>query len=181
MIGLRKWLYSLHPYLLTLIASILTAAQIILASLMRGFSSVTVQWIGWITLWSAAFFGVVPIITFRRKGGVPEGKTYIHTTVLVDSGIYAVVRHPQNGTAWLMINLGIMLVTWHWTVAVLGLASMVLAYADTFNADQYCLEKFGEAYQHYMERVPRVNFWVGIIKLGLNLGRGEGSGKIHCK
>jgi protein-S-isoprenylcysteine O-methyltransferase Ste14 len=48
---------------------------------------------------------------------------------------------------------------------VLGLASLVLAYLDTFKADQYCIEKFGDAYRRYMERVPRVNFLAGIIRL----------------
>ena len=45
--------------------------------------------------------GLLPIITFRRKGGVAKGESYIKTTVLVDTGIYAIVRHPQGGTAWL--------------------------------------------------------------------------------
>jgi protein-S-isoprenylcysteine O-methyltransferase Ste14 len=56
---------------------------------------------------------------------------------------------------------------------VLGLASMVLAYADTFKADQYCIEKFGDAYRDYIERVPRVNFVAGIVRLILRRRRGE--------
>ena len=38
---------------------------------------------------------VAPIVMFPRCGGVPIGKTFANTTRLVDSGIYAVVRHPQ--------------------------------------------------------------------------------------
>jgi protein-S-isoprenylcysteine O-methyltransferase Ste14 len=72
--------------------------------------------------------------------------------------------HPQQGTAWLWINLGVMLVAWHWTSAALGLVSMGLVYTDTFKADQECIEKFGDAYRRYMERVPRVNFVVGIAR-----------------
>jgi len=108
---------------------------------------------------------VLPILIFRRKGGVSSGESYVKTTILVDSGLYAIVRHPQNGTAWLLINLGVMLIAWHWTCVVLGLLSMGLAYTDTFKADQYCIEKFGDAYQQYMKRVPRVNFVAGIIRL----------------
>jgi protein-S-isoprenylcysteine O-methyltransferase Ste14 len=48
---------------------------------------------------------------------------------------------------------------------VLGLTSLVLAYLDTFKADQYCIEKFGDAYKRYTERVPRVNFVAGIVRL----------------
>jgi len=59
--------------------------------------------------------------------------------------------------------MGIILIAWHWTSAFLGLASMGLIYADTFKADQYCINKFGDEYKRYMEKVPRVNFVAGII------------------
>ena len=51
--------------------------------------------VGWI-IW---IFGLIlafsPNIVFKRRGGVPEGKSYIHTTKLVNDGIYGVIRHPQ--------------------------------------------------------------------------------------
>ena len=163
--GYRKCLYSLHPYLLSSIASILTIAQIILAFFFHGQDSNALAWIGWICVWAGGIFGTLPILIFRRKGKVPKGKSYINTTALVDSGLYAVVRHPQNGTAWLLINLGIIFIAWHWTSFVTGLLSMVLAYADTFKADQMCIEKFGDAYKEYMKHVPSVNPLVGAIRL----------------
>ncbi len=161
----QKNLYSLHPYLLSSIASVLTVTQILLAFFLQGNSSEALQWVGWICVWTAGIFGVLPIITFRRRGGVPKGESYVKTTVLVDTGIYAIVRHPQNGTAWLLINLGVMLIVCHWTSVVLGIISMCLAYVDTFKSDQYCTEKFGDAYKRYMSRVPRVNFAAGVIRL----------------
>ena len=165
MIPLTKFFYNLHPYILSSIASVLTVAQIALAFFLYNHDSEALQWVGWICLWTAGIFGILPIITFRRKGGVPEGESYTKTTVLVDTGIYAIVRHPQNGTAWLLINLGVLLIARHWTSFFLGLSSMVLVYADTYKADQYCIEKFGDAYNRYVERVPRVNFAAGIIRL----------------
>ena len=157
--------YGLHPYLLSSIASALTVAQIILAFLLRGPRSEALEWAGWICLWTAGIFGVLPIITLRSKGGVAQGQSYTRTTVLVDSGIYAVGRHPQNGTAWLLINLGLMLIAQHWSSLALGLASLALAYADTFKADRYCVEKFGDPYRRYMQSVPRVNFLLGLLRL----------------
>jgi protein-S-isoprenylcysteine O-methyltransferase Ste14 len=157
--------YSLHPFLLSSIASVLTIAQIVLAFFLYGYGSEALKWAGWICLWASGIFGLLPVITFRKKGGVSKGESYMKTTLLVDTGIYAVVRHPQGGTAWLMINLGVMLIAWHWTSVVLGLVSSGLVYADTFKTDQYCIEKFGEAYRRYIERVPRVNFLAGIIRL----------------
>ena len=161
----EEFLYSLHPYLLSSIASVLTVAQIILAFFFNQPGPEILEWAGWICLWTSAIFGMLPIITFRRKGGVAKGDSYMKTTTLVDTGIYAIVRHPQGSTAWLLINLGVMLIAQHWTSVVLGLVSMVLVYADTFKADQYCIEKFGDEYERYMQKVPRVNFVAGIIQL----------------
>jgi len=160
-----KHFYNLPTRSLAYIASALTIVQIGLAVFLYGRSSEAVEWAGWICIWISAVFGWLPIITFRKKGGVPEGKSYVDTTRLVDSGIYAIVRHPQNGTAWLLINLGVTLITWHWSTLLLGILSMPVVYADTFRADQRLIEKFGDPYRGYINRVPRVNFLLGIIRL----------------
>ena len=98
----------------------------------------------------------------------------MRTTVLVDRGIYALVRHPQGGVAGLLINLGVMLIVRHWLIIVLGAAAMVLTYLDTYSEDRSCVEKFGDEYRRYMQRVPRVNFVAGIIRLLRRGGRDEG-------
>jgi len=162
--SVRKTFFGLNQYLLSSIASVLTLGQIGLAFFFHAQGFEAVKWVGWICVWSSAIFGVLPIFTFRKRGGVAKGESYTKTTLLVDTGIYAVVRHPQGGTAWLMINFGIILITLHWTSVILGLLSMSLVYADTYKADQYLIEKFGEAYRRYIKRVPRVNFITGIIR-----------------
>lgn len=161
---IKKLIYRLNSFVTIFIPSILTIAQVIFAFYLHGPDSDAWELAGWICLWTAGIFGTLPIFIFRKKGQVPKGESYIKTTVLVDSSLYAIVRHPQNGTAWLLINFGLILITRHWTSLVLGLLSMVLVYADTFKEDQRCLEKFGEEYQRYMERVPRVNPLVGVIR-----------------
>jgi len=166
----EEFLYSLHPFLLSSIAGVLTVAQIVLAFFLHWPGPRAIKWGGWICLWTSGIFGMLPVITFRRKGGVPKGESYMKTTVLVDTGIYAIVRHPQGGPAWLLINLGVMLIAQHWSSVILGLVSMVLVYADNFKTDQYCIEKFGDDYKRYMQRVPRVNFLAGIARL-LRRGR----------
>ena len=171
----QEFIYSrLHPFLLSSIAGVLTVAQIVLAFFLHRPGLEALEWVGWICLWTSAIFGWLPIITLRRKGGVAKGESYMKTTALVDTGIYAIVRHPQGSTAWLLINLGVMLIARHWTSVILGLVSTVLTYADTLKADQYCIEKFGGAYKRYMERVPRVNFVAGIIRLVRRRMRGSG-------
>jgi len=161
----QKHFYNLPPFLLSSIASVLTIVQIILSFFLRGSSSAARENAGWICLWISGLFGTLPILTFRRKGGVVKGESYIKTTRLVDTGIYALVRHPQIGTAWLLINFGLILIAWHWTGTLLGLISMSIAYADTFKADKKLIGKFGGGYEEYIQKVPRVNFITGFLRL----------------
>jgi len=95
---------------------------------------------------------------------VAKGKSYIHTTVLVDSGIYAVVRHPQY-LAGILMNLALMLIAQHWLIGIIGVAAMVLNYVDTLRAEQDLIEKFGDDYKRYTQKAPRMNFLLGLIRL----------------
>jgi protein-S-isoprenylcysteine O-methyltransferase Ste14 len=161
----QRFLHRLHPYALCCIWGPLIAIQIILVFVARQPSSESLRRIGYVVWWTSAFFGLLPIFALRRKGGVPKGKSYVHTTTLVETGLYSIVRHPQSGTAGLVMCLGLMLITQHWGSVVLGIPAMILIYVDLLSADQRCIEKFGDAYRRYIERVPRVNFVSGIIRL----------------
>jgi protein-S-isoprenylcysteine O-methyltransferase Ste14 len=156
---------KIPPYSLVASATVLTVMQFVLAFFYHGADSALWEWLGWVCLWSAGIFGVVPILVFRKYGGVKQGNSYICTTRLVTHGIYALVRHPQNGTSWMLINLGLMLIVRHWSNYLTGGLSILLAYLDTHQADQRCIEKFGNDYRDYMTQVPRVNFLLGLILL----------------
>jgi protein-S-isoprenylcysteine O-methyltransferase Ste14 len=161
----RDLIYDLHPHALCCISAPLTIAQIILAFVIRRPGSEAVRWIGVILWWVGAVFGWLPIFTLRRRGGVPKGKAYVHTTLLVETGIYAIVRHPQMGTAWLLMCISLILITQHWISIALAIPTMALVYLDLLRADRHLVEKFGDAYRRYMERVPQTNFVAGIIRL----------------
>ncbi|MFX1514612.1 MAG: methyltransferase family protein, partial [Promethearchaeota archaeon] len=105
----------------------------------------------------------MPFIVFPRKGGVPEGKSMIHTTILVDTGIYSVIRHPQYlGGAIIMFSL--ILFSQHWLVAAIGITAIVLLYITTIQEDKFLIKKFGVSYEDYMKCVPRWNIFLGIIR-----------------
>lgn len=161
----REFLDNLHPYALCCISAPLTIVQIVLLFVLPEPGNELLRSVGWILWWASAVFGWLPIFTLRRRGGVAKGKSYVHTTKLVETGIYAIVRHPQMGTAWLLICASLMLMTQHWASVALGVPAMILAYLDVLKADQDCIEKFGDAYRQYMERVPRVDFVSGIVRL----------------
>ena len=109
-------------------------------------------------------FGMLPTVEFRKKGGVKKGKSYIHTTKLVDTGIYSIVRHPQYITFILWAIAG-MLLFQHWIAICLGIPVIPLIYVDLIHADKDVIKKFGNDYKQYMKRVPRVNFVLGIIRV----------------
>lgn len=112
---------------------------------------------------SGIVFGMLPIMEFRKKGGVKKGKSYIHTTELVDTGIYSIIRHPQFVTFILWAFAG-MLLFQHWIIILLGIPIIPLTYIDLLRADKGSIEKFGEDYTAYMKKVPRANFLLGVIR-----------------
>ena len=112
---------------------------------------------------SGLVFGGLPVVEFRKKGGVSKGNSYIHTTQLVDTGIYSIVRHPQYVTFMLWAIAG-MLLFQHWVVVLLGIPIIPLTYIDLIKADEEAIAKFGDSYKAYMKTVPRANFLLGIIR-----------------
>ena len=162
----KRFLDGLHPHLLAWIWAALLLLQMGLAFFVfTEPKSLGLMIAGWVIWALGTAFALVPILALRTRGGVPEGKSYMETTTLVDTGIYALVRHPQGGTAGILLNLALPFIGQHWLLVILCVVGMALIYVDTFKADEACIEKFGEAYVHYMQRVPRVNFVAGIVRL----------------
>jgi protein-S-isoprenylcysteine O-methyltransferase Ste14 len=121
--------------------------------------------IGWV-VWA---FGMVlvmaPIIMFPRRGRVKKGKSFVNTTRLVDTGIYGVVRHPQYLGGIFAIFITTLLWYPHWLFGVLGVAGTTVIYLGSKEEDQRLIQQFGDDYIRYMQRVPGMNFLVGVIRL----------------
>jgi protein-S-isoprenylcysteine O-methyltransferase Ste14 len=133
----------------------------------RFYNGLGLDWaanLGWLVLTVSAVFGWLPIYEFKRRGGVPEDESYVHTTRLVTSGVYSVVRHPQF-LAGILITLSMMLMSQHPHSVVAGLVAAVVYASEVPPADGRLVEKFGEPYVRYMERVPALNFVAGLLRL----------------
>ena len=115
-------------------------------------------------IFSGLIFGMLPVFEFRRSGKVPTGKSYMHTTKLVSTGIYSIVRHPQFLT-WILWAIAGVLVFQHWIIAVLSIPIIAMTHYDVIRADKCLINKFGNEYSKYMLRVPRINFMIGILRL----------------
>lgn len=109
-------------------------------------------------------FGGLPYFEFKKMGGAPEGKSYMYTTRLVDTGIYSIVRHPQ-WLSWIMFSIALILFTQHWLSLVLGALAIYMVYFQTCDMDKSLIGKFGKSYTRYMQEVPKMNFLLGIIRL----------------
>jgi protein-S-isoprenylcysteine O-methyltransferase Ste14 len=168
---MKQWERYIWPSVWTA-WSVLIVLQIILSFFLHNRAGLPIfKHVGWIALTVSAVFGWLPIFTFRKKGGVSKGRSYIQTTVLVDSGVYAVVRHPQY-LAGILLSLALILITQHWLTATIGVVAMVLNYLIALKADQELTEKFGDDYKRYIQKVPRMNFLLGLVRL-LRRRKGE--------
>ena len=158
--------YSWKDHAPATVSSILFIAQIVVGLyLLSDVSQIDIlAYVGvGLYCFSGIVFGMLPVFEFRKKGGVKKGQSYIHTTKLVDTGIYSVVRHPQYVT-YILWALSGMLLFQHWIVILLGAPVIPLTYIDLIRADKACVERFGDDYKAYMKKVPRANFLLGIIR-----------------
>jgi protein-S-isoprenylcysteine O-methyltransferase Ste14/NAD-dependent dihydropyrimidine dehydrogenase PreA subunit len=122
------------------------------------------RYVGWIVLAVALPFFFSPAIYFPKKGKPQEGKNLMDTTVVVDSGTYGIVRHPQILGCILLMSASI-LISQHWLSAIIGVPIIVWSYIEVLKEEKGLIIKFGDDYKRYMEKVPRMNIIVGIIKL----------------
>jgi len=119
---------------------------------------------GWILL---AFSVVIIFMAggeFRKKGGAPKGKSIVQTTVVVDSGIYSVVRHPQY-LGFMLFVFSLVLMSQHWLSVFSGVMGSALFYKDVLREEQMAIEKFGDDYRRYMQKVPTMNLLSGLVRL----------------
>ena len=120
---------------------------------------VTLLYIGWIIL----TFGIIFILwsgKSRREGYVEED---ISKGVLVESGMYAFVRHPEF-LGHILIIFALIIISQHVISLVVGTILIVLLYLAMMEEEKRNIEKFGKVYKDYMKRVPRINLIAGVVK-----------------
>ena len=124
--------------------------------------------LGWIFWATGMVLVLAPIIMFPLRGGVPKGKSFVHTSKLVDTGIYAVVRHPQYLGGILSIFIATLLFYPHWLFAILSIPGTAILYWSTEEEEKRLVQRFGDAYQAYRQKVPRMNILLGIYRSALS-------------
>jgi len=122
-------------------------------------------YVGWIVLVLGFLFVLPSLIYFSKRGKPAEGRGLMYTTVLVESGTYGIVRHPQFLGVVLMVCASI-LVSQHWLFALIGVPLIVSIFTKWIHdSEEHLIAKFGDDYKRYMQKVPRINFVLGVIRL----------------
>ncbi len=145
--------------------SVLLVSQIVLVILFYNWAGlIALLYIGWIIVALGLYIGYLGVSILKRSGEVPKGRSFIHTTDIVDTGIYTVVRHPQY-LCWVFVSLGMILLSQHWIVAIIGIAAAIAVYMQARHDDPSLIEKFGDDYRRYLKMVPRMNIVLGLVRL----------------
>ena len=62
------------------------------------------------------------------------------------------------------MRLPLALTAQSWLLAILGAVAAATHYVSAVYGEKSCIERFGEVYRHYMDRVPRMTAILGIIR-----------------
>ena len=109
--------------------------------------------------WIIMAFGIIFLLcsSKSRKKGHADG------IGLVESGMYAFVRHPEF-LGHILIIFALIIISQHWISLIIGAILIVLLCLAMIDEEKKNMEKFGNAYMDYMKRVPKINLIAGIIK-----------------
>ncbi len=118
--------------------------------------------IGNIIYWSGAPLAVISLITLRCRG---KPKDLVeNTTLLIESGIFRVIRHPLYvGLAFW--SIGLILLIQSIPSTILGMVALFCFWMASKKEDEFNIKKFGDSYKEYMKNVPMWNFLKGLRNL----------------
>jgi len=162
----EKWKPTRIDITLYLFLGICFIGQITLCLLFYNGSNLdSFLYIGWSIIVLAFFVvGGMARIAFTRQGKSLEKGKWLKTTVVVDKGIYALVRHPMY-LSFMMYPVALMFISQHWLSLILGLPFIIYLYFGMRSEEKNNIDKFGDSYRKYMEKVPRMNILLGIFRL----------------
>jgi protein-S-isoprenylcysteine O-methyltransferase Ste14 len=153
------------------LGALLTLSTMVLPVVIDTQSSAPVRYLAPIFGVSFLCLAFWPMFTLRQYGQTPPGESYMQTTIIVDRGLYAVVRHPQY-LGYMCLNLTFMLISLQWLIILVGSSAILLIYLYALQEEKRLLKKFGGgAYHEYKDRVPQFNIISGLVRMVVIPGR----------
>jgi len=153
-----------HGYLYYVAAVLLLAEFLLMVFLDRAVDYVWLDCTAWAVWLVSVVLLFTPVYVLRRRGGVLKGKSYVETRTLVDTGLYAAVRHPQY-LGWLLMYPAVLLFNPHWQLALVAIPGMICLHLIAGQEDKRLIAKFGVPYHFYKASVPGLNLPAGVIRL----------------
>lgn len=152
------------PSLFAWLASLATVSLMLVNLFLPRGGNAYLRGAGVVLLVLASVFIFAPFVLLRKHGRTQGGKTYMQTNTVVDQGLYGITRHPQY-LGYMFLACGFALLSQHWTAALLTAVAVTLFYLQAVKEEHYCLSQLGEPYGQYLERVPRFDLVLGILRL----------------
>ena len=154
----NKW----QDWVATSIGSVLAVAAIVLLALCTNPRAVeAVQYVG-LALFAVA--GVMFVLHGYKLLSPRTKKGWGYAGGLVDTGLYGVVRHPLY-LGVMVLYVGAILAGQSWPVAAAAVPGIAVMYWNMVLEERWNLRRFGDEYMSYMQRVPRLNIFAGIIRM----------------
>jgi len=104
-----------------------------------------------------------PFLLLSRYGRPSRRQPYYCTTALVDRGVYSIVRHPQY-VGYVLLVLGFAALSQHALTSILAVCCASAFYVQSLREEAYCRKRSDQEYSEYMRRVPRFNFFAGLLR-----------------
>ena len=122
-----------------------------------------VRWIGWILLIPSFLLLTLSKSALNQYGAPEENKSWVFTTVLVQQGVYKIVRHPFS-MGWMIMTIGFAFISQYWLSILCMIIQLPLIVIDMFNEERLNASRFETEYVNYQKRVPMVNLFQGLIR-----------------
>ncbi len=152
------------PKLFAWLASLITISLILTDQFLVRGDNPYLRGVGVFVLLLAGVFIFTPFVLLSRYGRGEDGKTYMQTRALVDQGLYSITRHPQY-LGYIFLACGFALLSQHLVIVLLAAVGTMFFHNQAVREERYCLAQLGEPYEQYLQRVPRFNFILGILRL----------------
>ena len=151
------------PKLFAWLASVNTVLLMIIVQFVPRGGHQILRLSGVVLLLMAAVFIFTPFYLLSKYGKAQDRKSYMEAGEIVHQGLYAIIRHPQY-FGYILLACGFTLLSQHWITVLLTILIVIFFYFQAVQEERYCLTQYGESYEGYLQKVPRFNLFLGVLR-----------------
>ncbi|MFW9807290.1 MAG: methyltransferase family protein, partial [Candidatus Thorarchaeota archaeon] len=103
------------------------------------------------------------ISALKKYGEPKKNKSWGESTVMVERGVYGVIRHPFS-LGWIILTFSLAMITQNWLSTLCMSVQIPLILVDVIYDEHISLNKFGIDYTSYKDSVTMFNIPSGLIR-----------------